>query len=316
MNLFDRDATIYVAGHRGLVGSALWRHLSAQGCHDLVGKPSAELDLTDRAAAFDFFAESKPQVVVLAAARVGGIMANDTHPVEFLSENLQIQVNVMDAALRHDVDRLLFLGSSCIYPKDAAQPMKEDDLLTGRLEPTNSSYAIAKIAGILHVQSVRRQYGRAWISAMPTNVYGPEDNFSPVRSHVLPALIRRYDDAVRSGADDVMNWGTGRPRREFMHVDDLADACVFLLEHYDGPEQVNIGTGRDLTIRELAETIARVVGFEGRTTWDPSRPDGMDQKLLDVAKLTQLGWKAQIGLEDGLASTVDWYRSHLGSLRG
>lgn len=316
MNLFDRDATIYVAGHRGLVGSALWRHLSAQGCHDLVGKASAELDLTDRAATFDFFAESRPQVVVLAAARVGGIMANDTHPVEFLSENLQIQVNVMDAALEHGVDRLLFLGSSCIYPKDAAQPMKEDDLLTGQLEPTNSSYAIAKIAGILHVQSVRRQYGRAWISAMPTNVYGPQDNFSPVRSHVLPALIRRYDDAVRSGADDVMNWGTGRPRREFMHVDDLADACVFLLEHYDGPEQVNIGTGRDLTIRELAEKIARVVGFEGRTTWDPSRPDGMDQKLLDVAKLTQLGWNAQIDLEDGLASTVDWYRSHLGSLRG
>jgi len=316
MNLFDRDATIYVAGHRGLVGSALWRHLSTQGCHDLIGKPSAELDLTDRAATFDFFAESKPQVVVLAAARVGGIMANDTHPVEFLSENLQIQVNVMDAALKHDVDRLLFLGSSCIYPKDAAQPMKEDDLLTGQLEPTNSSYAIAKIAGILHVQSVRRQYGRAWISAMPTNVFGPEDNFSPVRSHVLPALIRRYDDAVRSGADEVVNWGTGRPRREFMHVDDLADACVYLLEHYDGPQQVNIGTGRDLTIRELAETIARVVGFEGRTTWDPSRPDGMDQKLLDVTKLAQLGWKAQIGLEDGLASTVDWYRSHLGSLRG
>ena len=316
MNLFDRDAPIYVAGHRGLVGSALWRHLSAQGCHDLIGRTSAELDLTDRSATFDFFADAKPKIVVLAAARVGGIMANDAHPVEFLSENLQIQVNVMDAALENDVDRLLFLGSSCIYPKDASQPMSEDSLLTGRLEPTNSSYAIAKIAGILHVQSVRREYGRSWISVMPTNLFGPGDNFSPVRSHVIPALIRRYDDAVRSGAEEVVNWGTGRPRREFMHVDELADACVHLLGHYDDPEQVNVGTGRDTTIRELAETVARVVGFDGRTTWDASKPDGMDQKLMDVSKLTQMGWKAQMGLEDGLASTVDWYRSHLGSLRG
>jgi GDP-L-fucose synthase len=315
MNLFDRDATIYVAGHTGLVGSALWSHLSDRGCHDLIGRTSEELDLTDRSATFDYFAESKPRIVVLAAARVGGIMANDTHPVEFLSENLQIQVNVMDAALEHDVDRLLFLGSSCIYPKSAPQPLREEYLLTGSLEPTSSSYAIAKIAGILHVQSVRRQYGRSWISAMPTNLFGPGDNFAQKTSHVVPALISRYDDAVRSGADEVVNWGTGHPRRELMHVDDLADACVHLLEHHDGPEHVNVGTGQDLTIRELAETVARVVGFEGRTTWDTSKPDGMDQKLLDVSKLTQLGWKAQIGLEEGLASTVDWYRSHLGTLR-
>lgn len=315
MNLFDRDSTIYVAGHSGLVGTALWRHLSARGFDGLIGRTSGELDLTDRYATFDFFAESKPQVVVLAAARVGGILANDTYPVEFLTENLQIQVNVMDAALEHGVDRLLFLGSSCIYPTSAPQPLREEHLLTGPLEPTNSSYAIAKIAGILHVQSVRREYGRPWISAMPTNLFGPGDNFSPTASHVVPALIRRYDAAVRSGADEVVNWGTGRPRREFLHVDDLADACIHLLEHYDGAEHVNVGSGRDLTIRQLAETIARVVGFEGLTTWDTSKPDGMDQKLMDVSKLAQLGWKAQISLEEGIASTVDWYRSHLDSVR-
>jgi GDP-L-fucose synthase len=315
MNLFDRDSTIYVAGHSGLVGTALWRHLSARGCDRLIGRTSDELDLTDRSATFDFFAESKPQVVVLAAARVGGILANDTYPVEFLTENLQIQVNVMDAALEHGVDRLLFLGSSCIYPTSAPQPLREEHLLTGPLEPTNSSYAIAKIAGILQVQSVRREYGRSWISAMPTNLFGPGDNFSPTASHVVPALIRRYDAAARSGEDEVVNWGTGRPRREFLHVDDLADACIHLLEHYDGAEHVNVGTGRDLTIRELAETVAYVVGFEGRTTWDTSKPDGMDQKLMDVSMLTELGWKAQISLSDGLASTVDWYRTNVDSLR-
>jgi GDP-L-fucose synthase len=313
--LFDQDAPIYIAGHSGLVGSAIWRNLSAHGCANLIGKTSAELDLTDRDSVFDFFAESKPNVVVLAAAKVGGIMANDTYPVEFLTENLQIQVNVMDAALEHDVDRLMFLGSSCIYPKHAPQPLKEEYLLTGPLEPTNSAYAIAKIAGILHVQSVRREYGKAWISAMPTNLFGPGDNFSPTGSHVLPALIRRYDEAARSGADSVVNWGSGKPRREFLHVDDMADACLHLLKYYDGPEQVNVGSGKDMTIRELAGTVAQVVGFEGETTWDTSKPDGMDQKLMDVSKLAELGWKAQISLSDGLTSTVDWYRANLDSLR-
>lgn len=313
--LFDRDAPIYIAGHSGLVGSAIWRNLSDYGCANLMSKTSAELDLTDRDSVFDYFAEAKPTVVVLAAAKVGGIMANDTYPVEFLTENLQIQVNVMDAALEHGVERLLFLGSSCIYPKHAPQPLKEEYLLTGPLEPTNSAYAIAKIAGILHVQSVRREYGKPWISAMPTNLFGPGDNFSPAGSHVLPALIRRYDEAVRTGADSVVNWGSGQPRREFLHVDDMADACLHLLKYYDGPEQVNVGSGKDMTIRELAETVAQVVGFEGETTWDTSKPDGMDQKLMDVSKLTDLGWKAQISLSDGLASTVDWYRANLDSLR-
>ncbi len=222
----------------------------------------------------------------------------------------------MDAALEHGTDRLLFLGSSCIYPKLAPQPIPEDALLTGHLEPTNDAYAIAKIAGILQVQAVRRQYGRPWISAMPTNLYGPGDNFSPQGSHVLPALIRRYDEAVRSGAAEVTNWGTGNPRREFLHVDDMADACLHLMEHYDGPQQVNVGTGHDTTIREIAETIAEVVGFKGETKWDTSKPDGTPQKLLDVTKLAKAGWTARIGLREGIESTVAWYREHVDELRG
>jgi GDP-L-fucose synthase len=210
---------------------------------------------------------------------------------------------------------VLFLGSSCIYPKHAPQPIREDSLLTGHLEPTNDAYAIAKIAGILHVQAVRRQYGRPWISAMPTNLYGPGDNFSPTGSHVLPALIRRYDEAVKSGASEVTNWGTGTPRREFLHVDDMADACLHLMEHYDGPEQVNVGTGEDTTIKEIAEVIAEVVGYKGETLWDTSKPDGTPQKLLDVSKLAEAGWVAQIGLREGIKSTVDWYREHIGDLR-
>jgi GDP-L-fucose synthase len=311
----DREARFYVAGHRGLVGSALWRRLQAAGFQDLVGRSSGELDLRDRAATYDFFAETRPRYVVLAAAKVGGILANDTYPADFLSENLRIQVNVMDAALEYGVERLLFLGSSCIYPKLAPQPIREDALLTGHLEPTNDAYAIAKIAGILHVQAVRRQHGRPWISAMPTNLYGPGDNFSPQGSHVLPALIRRYDEAAASGATEVTNWGTGTPRREFLHVDDMADACLHLLERYDGPAQVNVGTGRDTTIRHIAETIAEVVGFTGATHWDTSKPDGTPQKLLDVSKLTRSGWTARIGLREGLESTVAWYRRHGGSLR-
>ncbi len=221
----------------------------------------------------------------------------------------------MDAALAHDADRLLFLGSSCIYPKLAAQPIREEALLTGHLEPTNDAYAIAKIAGIIQVQAVRRQYGKPWISAMPTNLYGPGDNFSPTGSHVLPALIRRYDEAARSGAETVTNWGTGSPRREFLHVDDMASACLHLLDHYDEPEQVNVGTGRDATIAEIAGFVAEAVGFEGMTQWDTSKPDGTPQKLLDVSRLEAAGWKAEIGLRDGIASTVQWYRSHADSLR-
>jgi GDP-L-fucose synthase len=311
----DRADRVYVAGHRGLVGSAIVRKLEAEGFEDVVGRTSAELDLKDRDATFAFFREVQPKVVVLAAAKVGGILANSTFPVDFLSDNLRIQTNVMDAALEQGVERFLFLGSSCIYPKFAPQPIKEDTLLTGHLEETNDAYAIAKIAGILGVQSVRKQYGLPWISAMPTNLYGPNDNFSPKGSHVLPALIRRYDEAASSRAASVTNWGTGTPRREFLHVDDMADACLHLLEHYDGPAQVNVGTGSDVTIREIAETIADVVGFHGETEWDTTKPDGTPQKLLDVTKLAQAGWTARISLAEGLGSTVDWYRQHVGSLR-
>ena len=312
----DREAIFYVAGHRGLVGSAIWRKLKAEGFERLVGKTSAELDLKDREAVFRYLGEVRPRYLVLAAARVGGILANSTYPVDFLSDNLRIQVNVLDAALHHDVERVLFLGSSCIYPRLAPQPIVEEALLTGHLEPTNDAYAIAKIAGIMQVQAVRRQYGLGWISAMPTNLYGPNDNFSPTGSHVVPALIRRYDEAAASGASSITNWGTGTPRRELLHVDDMADACLHLLEHYDGPGQVNVGTGTDVTIRTLAETVADVVGYQGRTDWDSTKPDGTPQKLLDVTRLQETGWTARIGLPEGLERTVAWYREHVGSLRG
>jgi len=311
----ERDATFYVAGHRGLVGSAIWRRLEGAGFTNLVGRTSSELDLKDRDATFEFLAKTAPRYVVLAAAKVGGIMANSTHPVDFLSENIRIQTNVIDAAIEHGVERLLFLGSSCIYPKFAPQPIPEASLLTGHLEPTNDAYAIAKIAGILHIQSARRQYGLPWISAMPTNLYGPNDNFSPTGSHVLPALIRRYDDAAQSGAGEVTNWGTGTPRREFLHADDMADACLHLLEHYDGPTQVNVGSGTDVSIREIAEKIGEIVGFEGSTTWDKSKPDGTPQKLLDVSLLAGAGWRSRIDLHEGLTRTVKWYREHKDSLR-
>ena len=311
----DRDATFYVAGHRGLVGSAIWRQLGSRGFANLVGRTSTELDLKNRDAVFSYLAETKPRYLVLAAAKVGGILANDTYPVDFLSDNVRIQVNVMDAAVEARVERLLFLGSSCIYPRLAPQPIKEEYLLTGHLEPTNDAYAIAKIAGILQVQAVRRQYGLPWISAMPTNLYGPGDNFSPQGSHVLPALIRRYDEAVKSGVSSVTNWGTGAPRREFLHIDDMAAACLHLLEHYDGPVQVNVGTGSDVTIKEIASIVADAVGFVGATNWDTSKPDGSPQKLLDVSKLAQAGWTSRIGLQEGIRSTVEWYREHAGSIR-
>ncbi len=311
----DRESTFYVAGHRGLVGSAIWRKLANEGFVNLVGRSSAELDLKDREAVSAFFAETKPRYVVLAAAKVGGILANNTYPVDFLSDNLRIQTNVMDAAREHGVERLLFLGSSCIYPKFAEQPIREDSLLTGHLEPTNDAYAIAKIAGIMQVQAVRRQYGLPWISAMPTNLYGPGDNFSIRGSHVLPALIRRYDEAARSGDTSVTNWGTGSPMREFLHVDDMADACLHLLENYDGPSQVNVGTGSDVSIKEVAGIVAKAVGYTGKIEWDESKPDGTPRKLLDVSKLSEAGWKASIGLEEGIRSTVEWYRANIDSIR-
>ncbi|TDL46282.1 GDP-L-fucose synthase family protein [Microbacterium oleivorans] len=311
----ERDATFYVAGHRGLVGSAIVRKLEAEGFTHVVGKSSAKLDLKNRDDVFAYMAEIKPRYLVLAAAKVGGILANSTYPVDFLSDNMRIQTNVLDAALANDVERVAFLGSSCIYPKLAEQPIREDSLLTGHLEPTNDAYAIAKIAGILHTQAVRRQYGLPWISAMPTNLYGPNDNFSPKGSHVLPALIRRYDEAAKSGAAAVTNWGTGTPRREFLHSDDMADAVLHLMEHYDGPDQVNVGTGSDVTIREIAETIAGVTGFGGETEWDTTKPDGTPQKLLDVSKLAEAGWTAKVSLQEGLERTVAWYRDHVDTIR-
>jgi GDP-L-fucose synthase len=315
VGVLDRASLVYIAGHRGLVGSALVRRFQAEGFTNLVARTHSELDLTDRAATFDFVLESRPAVIIDAAARVGGIMANNTYPADFLSENLQIQVNLLDAAVAARVPRLLFLGSSCIYPKFAAQPIKESSLLSGPLEPTNDAYAIAKISGILQVQAVRRQYGLPWISAMPTNLYGPGDNFSPSGSHLLPALIRRYEEATASGAPEVTNWGTGTPLRELLHVDDLASACLFLLEHFDGPDHVNVGTGVDHTISEIADMVAEVVGYAGETRWDSTKPDGTPRKLLDVSVLRAAGWRAEIPLRAGIEETVAWYRANAAAAR-
>jgi GDP-L-fucose synthase len=309
----DRNARTYVAGHRGLVGGAALRHFRKVGFTDLVVRTSAELDLRDADAVESFFAEQRPATVVVAAAKVGGILANDRYPADFLSDNLRIQVNVLDAAARHGATKLLFLGSSCIYPKFAPQPIREDSLLTGPLEPTNDAYAIAKIAGVLHVQALRRQYGLHYISAMPTNLYGPGDNFDPERSHVLPGLIRRFHEAAVSAAPTVTVWGSGTPRREFLHVDDLARACLHLLEHYDEPEPINIGVGEDLSIRELAELVADVVGYAGELVFDTTKPDGTPRKLLDVSRIHALGWKAQTDLRTGLEATYAWYLEQLAS---
>ncbi|MBI2700730.1 MAG: GDP-L-fucose synthase [Mycobacterium sp.] len=311
----DRAAPVYIAGHRGLVGSALLRKFEEEGFTNLLVRTRGDLDLTDRAATFDFVLEARPQVVIDAAARVGGIMANSTYPADFLSENLQIQVNLLDAAVAARVPRLLFLGSSCIYPKFSPQPIPESALLTGPLEPTNDAYAIAKIAGILQVQAVRRQYGLPWISAMPTNLYGPGDNFSPSGSHLLPALIRRYEEAKAVGAQEVTNWGTGSPRRELLHVDDLAGACLHLLEHFDGPNHVNVGTGVDHTIAEIAEMVAQAVDYAGETRWDSTKPDGTPRKLLDVSVLREAGWQPSIELRQGIESTVAWYRDNAAAVR-
>ncbi len=298
---------IFVAGHRGLAGGAILRELQRAGYARLLTQTRQELDLTERAAVRKFFAEQRPGVVVVAAAKVGGIKANNDFPAEFLLENLKIQNNLIEAAADHGTRKLLFLGSSCIYPKFAPQPIQENSLLTGALEPTNDAYAIAKIAGIKLCQAYARQYGRNFISAMPTNLYGPGDNFDLASSHVLPALLRKVHEANRAGASEVTVWGTGTPRREFLHVDDLASACRFLLEHYDSPEIVNVGCGEDVTIRELAELICEVVGFRGQLVFDSTKPDGTPRKLLDTSRLTSLGWKPHISLRDGIAQTYAWY---------
>lgn len=311
----NKNALIYVAGHRGLAGAAIWRGLEAQGYTNLVGKTSQELDLTNREAVFAFMRETKPQVVIDAAAKVGGIHANNVYPSDFLSENLQIQVNLVDAANEVNVEKFIFLGSSCIYPKFAEQPIREDSLLTGALEPTNDAYAIAKIAGIMQIQASRRQYDRHWISAMPTNLYGPGDNFHPENSHVLPALMRRIHEAKIADSPEVVIWGSGTPRREFLFVDDLADAIIFLMDNYDSGEPINVGVGDDLSIREVAELVAEVVGYQGNLVQDTSKPDGTPRKLLDVTRLNNLGWKAQTSLKDGLKKTYAWYLDNIDSLR-
>jgi GDP-L-fucose synthase len=309
------ESSIFVAGHRGLVGSAIVRRLQSGGFRNLVLRDRSELDLTRQSAVDAFFAATRPEYVFLAAAKVGGILANDRHPAEFLRDNLAIQTNIIDAAHRTGVRKLLFLGSSCIYPKHAPQPMPEDCLLTGPLEPTNEWYAIAKIAGLKMCQAYRRQYGFNAISAMPTNLYGPGDNFSLQSSHVLPALLRKMHEAKEAGAAEVEVWGTGTPRREFLHVDDLADACVFLIQKYEGEGWVNVGWGRDETIAELAHTVGRVVGFQGTLRFDASKPDGTPRKLLDTARLTALGWSPRIRLEDGIRSTYEWFLKNRSALK-
>ncbi|MBN8610218.1 MAG: GDP-L-fucose synthase [Deltaproteobacteria bacterium] len=300
------SSRVYVAGHRGLVGSAIVRRLEREDIRAIV-RTRKELDLTRQSAVEAFFAETKPDVVFVTAAHVGGILANDTRPADFIRENLLIQTNVIDAAHRSGAKKLVFLGSSCIYPKLAPQPMREDALLTGALEPTNQAYAVAKIAGIEMVRSYRRQHGFHGISLQPTNLYGPGDNFDLQSSHVLPALIRKFHEAMRASAPTVTLWGTGTPRREFLHVDDLADACVHLTRVYDEAEIVNVGVGEDISIRELAELVREVVGYRGEIVLDTSKPDGTPRKLLDVTKLHGLGWHARIGLREGIASTYAWY---------
>jgi GDP-L-fucose synthase len=309
MNPIAKDAKIYIAGHNGLVGSALWRHFETSGFTNLIGWRSAEVDLRDRGQTVSAITAAKPDVVIMAAAKVGGIVANNTYPVEFLQDNVRIQTNVFEASHMCDVPKLLFLGSSCIYPKFAEQPIREDSLLTGPLEPTNDAYAIAKIAGVLNIQAYRREYNRSWISGMPTNLYGPGDNFDLQNSHVMPAMIRKFHEAKLAGASEVTLWGTGSPMREFLHVDDLAAACHHLLENYNAPEPINIGWGQDVTIKRLAEIVQKTVGFEGEVIWDTSKPDGTPRKLLDTSMINDLGWTPSIELVDGIASTYMWFLS-------
>jgi GDP-L-fucose synthase len=311
----NEGSRIFVAGHQGLVGSAIVRRLRELGYTNLQLRTRAELDLCNQAAVEAFFAAERPEYVFLAAARVGGILANSTFPADFLRDNLQIQVNVIESARRHGVAKLCFLGSSCIYPKLAPQPLREEYLLTGPLEPTNEWYAIAKLAGIKLCQAYSRQYGFSAISLLPTNLYGPGDNFDLQNSHVLPALIRRFHEARERGDAELVVWGTGTPRREFLHVDDLADACVFLMRNYTADEPINVGVGEDLSIADLAALVARVVGFQGRLAFDASKPDGTPRKLLDTHRINDLGWRPQVSLETGLAATYRWFLDHRTDLR-
>lgn len=315
---------IFVAGHRGMVGAAILRQLQARGAETVI-RTHAELDLTDQAAVRAFMAAERPEAVILAAARVGGILANNSYPAEFIRDNLAIELNVIHEAWAAGVERLLFLGSSCIYPRDAAQPMREDALLTGTLEATNEPYAIAKIAGIKLCESYNRQYGTDYRSVMPTNLYGPGDNFHPENSHVMPALIRRFHEAAKTGQDEVVIWGTGAPRREFLHVDDMAAASLFVLdlprevyaaETHPMLSHINVGTGNDISIRELAGMVAEVTDFQGTIRCDSTKPDGTPRKLLDVSRLARLGWRARIELRDGIIQTYRWYLDHAASLRG
>jgi len=307
MNQTDK---IFVAGHNGLVGSAIERRLEQKGFSRLLKRDRADLDLADETAVYDFFEKEKPEIVVFAAAKVGGIKANNDFPVEFLLDNLRLQNNIISASHTHGVSKLLFLASSCIYPKHAPQPIPESALLTGPLEPTNDAYAIAKIAGIKLCQAYAIEYGETYISAMPTNLYGPNDNFDLSSSHVLPALLRKAHEAKVSGAREIVVWGSGKPRREFLHVEDMADACVFLLQNYDAPEIINVGCGEDISIQQLVELICEVVGFEGTITFDASKPDGTPRKLLDVSKLSGLGWRPKIPLRDGIARTYVWFQEN------
>ncbi|MDO9287287.1 MAG: GDP-L-fucose synthase [Thermodesulfovibrionales bacterium] len=304
----EYNSKIYVAGHRGLVGSAILRRLESEGYKNIIHRARKELDLTRQSAVEAFFEKEKPEYVFLAAAKVGGIHANSTYPAEFIYSNLMVQANVINAAHIYGVGKLLFLGSSCIYPRDCPQPMKEEYLLSGYLEPTNEPYAVAKIAGIRMCQSYNRQYGTNFISVMPTNLYGPNDNFDLMDSHVLPALIRKFHEAKVNDKPYVEVWGSGNPKREFLFVDDLADACLFLMENYDKKEIINIGTGEDVTVKELAETVKEVVGYGGEIRFDKTRPDGTPRKLLDVSRINSLGWKAKTPLREGIEKTYEWYK--------
>lgn len=316
MTSLDPSARVYVAGHRGLVGSAIIRRLRSEGFPTLLTATRDQLDLRDQAAVNYWFRANRPDVVFLVAGTVGGILANATRPAEFLYDNMMIHATVVHAAYLYGVKRLLYLGSSCIYPRDCPQPMREEHLLTGPLEPTNEAYALAKIAGIKLCQSYRKQYGCDFISAMPTNLYGPQDNFDLASSHVLPAMIRKFHNAKSTGETQVVIWGTGTPRREFLHVDDLADACVFLMRHYDAAEHINVGVGTDLSIRELAETVRDIVYPAAELVFDPDKPDGTPRKLLNVDRLHDLGWRHRIGLRDGIASTYEWFVTHEAEVSG
>ncbi|WP_278600655.1 GDP-L-fucose synthase family protein [Clostridium tertium] len=303
----NKDSKIYVAGHRGLVGSAIVRELKKKGCTNIIGKTHKELDLMDALAVENFFKEERPEYVFLAAAKVGGIYANSTYPADFIFENLQIQNNVIGNAYKYGVKKLMFLGSSCIYPKMCPQPIKEEYLLSGYLEETNEAYALAKIAGLKMCQYFNKQYGTNFISVMPTNLYGPYDNFHPEHSHVMPALIRRFHEAKVNGAKEVVVWGSGKPLREFLYSEDMADACIYLMEKYEGNDFFNIGTGKEITIKALAELIKEVVGYEGEIVWDSSKPDGTPRKLLDVSRLESQGWKYKMELKDGVKEAYEWY---------